>query len=398
MAIAFALAQKRVVHDWGVIEGKRVRLIQDGNDLKYRIVDETARRVVEGIVCQNLSVEDMAAEIEDLKGSEVFLKDDGTPKFTRPYKIWNVGDDRELRLLRGPNDPVWQVYDQTLNTKTSCPAGLPGATYPSRRCGPHVFGEIQNRVYPPLGAPLFQERFSFLNEDVEPVTLEPGGNGAPFRVVVEPKTVKSQFNAQVLVSKLNWGVTLIRQGGGCDGGPVDKFLEAVARKLVNWHGQIIIEGIAIEDMNFIEPAIKKGKYFALLVHFDGDAKYGGKGSVEMKNLTGRALRYFERSAVSKTASYKVIRTLEAIQKEIRKAVPVPQLNLLGSSSILVKKGEESCYTWARGKLFDMGVTLISDKPKPDGSFRKNLISLTSKHTKPDEFYKEHPYYDDNQFL
>ena len=446
------LRGKEIVHVYNKIllhndVDKEIRLVQVGNDLKYQIKSYyDGKMLLEGFVYQNLNPAEMTEAIADLKTMEVVLKEDGSPKFTKPIQSWKLGKNKTVTLIKGvENQPIWDVSNEgetyTKRTYQRIPADFPGVTCPTDRCSEFTSQEIQRNIYSSTqklgisgsGRPQRElseeERVAFLSEDLELVSVEKNGYkkggdlrfdaNLPFKVRVEPKTVPSQFNDQVRLSKLNWAVTLIRDGGliTSEQGLGRVFNTLGPRMLVDWHAQLIIEGIGKEDERFYGAEreyednetgklvrhrdkidIRKGKKFILKADFDGSKKCLGRGEVDMVDMTEKNLRYCERSKTVKISSDVAIKTIRQIAKEYAEESPVCELNLLGANSYFAKKGQHSCYTWAREKLLDMGVVLETDPPNKDGSFSSNIVSASVNHTRSKDFFKQNPHCDDIQFV
>lgn len=99
------------------------------------------------------------------------------------------------------------------------------------------------------------------------------------------------------------------------------------------HAEIIIEGI------------ENGEYFMKMADLRLDESRTGQ-KILIEKFTNQ-LRYSGRSQVWLVEAEKVQQMIASIEAE--KEHP-PVLNPLGSDSIFVNEGEESCFTWARKKL------------------------------------------------
>jgi hypothetical protein len=96
------------------------------------------------------------------------------------------------------------------------------------------------------------DRVEYLKEFIaDRISLESSVSpGPPITVLLMPKVIKrSRLDDRVLLSKFNWWVTLVRNGGIMDN-----------------HAMLIIEGVADQDQ--FANNVNNGDYFMFLAHFD----------------------------------------------------------------------------------------------------------------------------------
>lgn len=151
-----------------------------------------------------------------------------------------------------------------------------------------------------------------------------------FFIELAPILARSNLDPDVRIAASHWGVTLICAKGSSDPTLLD----------VGNHAEMIIEGI------------RERRYFMMLAHLrmarqdHPEAKISDR-FVDIHEFDPSRLEYHSRDKVQLVPFEKVKKMIESI--EIDKKNP-PQLCALGSRSIFAKKGEESCFTYLRGKF------------------------------------------------
>lgn len=161
----------------------------------------------------------------------------------------------------------------------------------------------------------------------------------------------------------------------------DKFSWAVTLIRYNLHAEIVIEGIMKESFLCGRKGFKKDKPFMCLLHFGKpippNLKKDQECSTKESNfaitpITDDELIFRDKTQTWYCSSDRILSVIGDLIKKTNNGT-LPQLHLLGSSSIFLskKKGQENCITFALKVLSLFGIKL------PKGVFEKKLVALPS---------------------
>lgn len=207
-----------------------------------------------------------------------------------------------------------------------------------------------------------------IRERVSRLTIE-----RPIFVEIEPKSLPSEIDDRMRVSKFTWAVTLVTYKGACGN-----------------HAQIIAEGIndgfynsySSESNNGYSPAI--GQKFTYLAHINPP--------IESKLVQNNALKFGSRSEIWMRSAHQTKKMIQNIEEETKTASSY-NFNCWGIRSKIYKfdlqnfnlsaeKGD-NCFTWAQKKLRIIDVNL-------EEKVTDYAAALVRNHTRKPEQYLEIP--------
>ncbi len=350
--------KKPWIHRW-VVNDKEVRIVHGKGHLRNQIIDTKTNIVQEGpLEFGELSIK---KQIEYLKGCEVMVGADGSPFFSKPL-LRNPHFDQEVSLLKDGNKLTWQIYDKKKRRAEQVSFNKikfqPMNPSLSDVCNSLRLKNIEmdNRIsefkrkYKKREVPT-EKCLSFLDEfHINGAEVVEKNEKKELRIKLLPDFDISFFDEKVIITKKTWSVTLIC-AKGCQSSDGDN------------HAEIIIEGIKKEG-HFLK--------FAHLVRRDDPKDVYGRVKIQKGNPLN--LNFSGRTQMWEVPERKVRKMLKAI-KEDRLNPPKLKWN---AGSVLSKKDEENCFTWARKKLEICGIHI-------EKKYLEWIVSVTSLYTPVEKY-------------